>query len=272
MSRVTSEPDHRMSASAATRTAPAREFDRWDALILAVATMAGILGGQAAIALEPISPEPMIPSVVASMVPSLPVPVASTQPGTLVPSLPIALPPAPAAVATDVRMLVAGGAEQGILHHLLDISRPFLMAWTLAIPVLRLRTPRPPRRALFRQPGMAACGIASLVLIVQLSAIILRCAVEWTSAATDAWLSSRAWSLGGATASALGDLWLSTHSGFLVSASAGHGIAGAWLIMALGGWWRPERSGIDRLGRALGGAWIGVLVLRLVESWRVYFQ
>jgi hypothetical protein len=55
-------------------------------------------------------------------------------------------------------------------------------------------------------------------------------------------------------------------SGFLRSMQTGHGVAAAWLIMALGGWWRPERSTIDRIGRALGFAWIAIMVAGLCES------
>jgi hypothetical protein len=50
---------------------------------------------------------------------------------------------------------------------------PFLTAWTFAFLVMRLRQPRPPLRRLARQPGMAACSAASLVLIVALSAIVI---------------------------------------------------------------------------------------------------
>jgi hypothetical protein len=39
------------------------------------------------------------------------------------------------------------------------------------------------------------------------------------------------------------------------SASA---IAGAWLTLLLAGWWRSERTWIDRFGRALGAGWIAV--------------
>jgi hypothetical protein len=33
-------------------------------------------------------------------------------------------------------------------------------------------------------------------------------------------------------------------------------VAGAWLVLALAGWWRPEPGWIDRLGRVLGFLWI----------------
>ena len=41
-------------------------------------------------------------------------------------------------------------------------------------------------------------------------------------------------------------------------------VALAWLIMALGGWWRPERSWIDRLGEVLGASWIVMMLAWLV--------
>jgi hypothetical protein len=43
-------------------------------------------------------------------------------------------------------------------------------------------------------------------------------------------------------------------------------IAGAWLIMVLGGWWRPEKSVIDRLGRAVGAGWIVLMVMGFIAN------
>ncbi len=142
------------------------------------------------------------------------------------------------------------------------------MAWTLAFLILRWRRPRPSWWILARQPGLMACGVATLVLIVQFSAIAFRWAVAWSWTAIGPSRSPGVSSFGATslTASALQHLWLSIHSGFLDSASAAHGIAGAWLIMALGGWWRPERSGIDRLGIALGVAWMALVVASLGEG------
>ncbi|MGO9465028.1 MAG: hypothetical protein ACLQIB_12215 [Isosphaeraceae bacterium] len=54
----------------------------------------------------------------------------------------------------------------------IEWAYPFLMMWTFALVILGLRPPRPPIRRLARQPGMAACSAASLILVVQLLGII----------------------------------------------------------------------------------------------------
>jgi hypothetical protein len=33
-------------------------------------------------------------------------------------------------------------------------------------------------------------------------------------------------------------------------------VAGAWFVLLLAGWWRPEPSWIDRAGRVIGILWI----------------
>jgi hypothetical protein len=158
----------------------------------------------------------------------------------------------------------------------IEVSRPFLMAWTTALLVVRLRRPRPSWRRLSRQPGMAACGIATLVVLVHLTGIVLVWALaQWwpefgrLSPPTALHSAYPLTPFGGTPpppSPPLRVLWLSSYAGFISSAHAGHGVAGAWLNMALGGWWRPERSGIDRLGRALGAAWIAVMVAGFVAS------
>jgi hypothetical protein len=51
------------------------------------------------------------------------------------------------------------------------------------------------------------------------------------------------------------------HLYIIPRAYAAAAVAGAWLTVALAGWWRPERSWIDRFGRAFGFAWIAVGLL-----------
>ncbi len=50
---------------------------------------------------------------------------------------------------------------------------PFLASWTVCFLILRLRQPRPSLRRLARQPGMAACSAAALVLVIPLTAIVI---------------------------------------------------------------------------------------------------
>jgi hypothetical protein len=127
----------------------------------------------------------------------------------------------------------------------IDAVRPFLMVWPPACLILRLRRPRPPSRRLARQPGMAACGIATLVLV----GLCVGHGLAWPVAA-----------------SPVKELWMMLRSIVANAYYAEAAIAGAWLIMALGGWWRPERSAIDRIGRALGAAWVALMVLGFVAG------
>ena len=42
---------------------------------------------------------------------------------------------------------------------------------------------------------------------------------------------------------------------------AGYAVAATWVVLAASGRWRPEKSWVDRLGRALGLAWICITAL-----------
>jgi hypothetical protein len=265
-----------------TRTAAAGSLDRYDGLILAMATIIGMLASEAATSLEPPAPivapapptrlhGPQPPAAILVPTSDASLPVPQPPAAVLVPTLAASqagpqLLSAPGGSMDQPVMLTPAVVAHGVLERVIEMSRPFLTAWTLALPILGYRRPRPPRRLLARQPGIAACGIATLVLSVQLSAILLGWAVARSWTALSLWLPPSVWPFRVPTpdTSPLLDLWRSIHVGFLESSWAAHGIAGAWLIMALGGWWRPERSAIDRLGRALGTGWIAVMVAGLV--------
>ncbi len=132
-------------------------------------------------------------------------------------------------------------ADQAVLSIV-----PFLITWTLAFPFVRLRAPRPQFRRLARQPGMAGCMAASIAIIYELIWIIfisLKLGVQWAV-------------IRGYLPDSSGFLRL---DGDLVSLW----VAAAWMVLALGGWWRAEPGWVDRLGRLLCLAW---LVTRLVEA------
>ena len=54
-------------------------------------------------------------------------------------------------------------------------------------------------------------------------------------------------------------LWANSHLLFWLSVLP---VATAWMALALGRRWRPEPSWVDRTGRALGFAWIGLMFAR----------
>jgi hypothetical protein len=160
--------------------------------------------------------------------------------------------------------------ESGARERAISIARAFLMAWTLAIAALGLRRPRPRRARLCRRPGMGACLVAAPVLVgLILGYLRTFPLVAWNATATgwrtvpDPIIPASPVVVRTTPAQEL-QLTL----GFIVSdtAYAEDAIAGAWLIMALGGWWRPERSGLDRLGRAVGAAWIALMLVGWIAS------
>ena len=106
---------------------------------------------------------------------------------------------------------------------------PFLLApWTAAVLALGSGRNRP--RA--SSPGLAACGVATATLAAE-GLVIL-----------------------GVAAAARAPMWWA----FFHARPAwpGPAVAGCWIALALGGRWRPEPAWDDRLGRALGAAWIAV--------------
>jgi len=104
---------------------------------------------------------------------------------------------------------------------------PCVASLTIAFPLLRVRRPRPPLARVMRQPGIIACCTS----VVQLGA-------------------------GGvAVASSVGGTSLSNFT-FVLSPIIGLSVAGAWAVLWLNGWWRPEPGWVDAMGRALGACWI----------------
>ena len=122
-----------------------------------------------------------------------------------------------------------------------------LIPWTVAVFLMRLRLPRPRLRRLVLQPGAAACGAATIWLAFKLALLgLLTVGIHerpWViSSYTHDWESPLSW---GAAA-----------------------VAGAWLVLVLSGRWRPDRSWLDRLGRAIGVSW---LALETINSFRILF-
>jgi hypothetical protein len=124
--------------------------------------------------------------------------------------------------------------------------QPAVAVLTLFVLGLRLRHPRPALRRLACQPGFLAVCAAALVIVLR--GLILAAGARFDPATgpppTDLYLHEL----------------LDSHE-----ADLGYGVAAAWLALALGRRWRPERSWIDRLGFAIGLFWIGrILIVFLI--------
>jgi hypothetical protein len=131
------------------------------------------------------------------------------------------------------------------------LSLPFLVAWSAALWVLRMRKPRPRSWRLYRQPGTAAC--TAIVVSVMLR-VVRDGFIVWDPLGVVANRWARAW---------LGFFLIGEVAGVQESTLA-FGVPFVWLILWLGRACRPEPSWIDRAGRVLG---VWCIVLSLVFDW-----
>jgi hypothetical protein len=119
-----------------------------------------------------------------------------------------------------------------------NVTVPLLLAWSVADLILCLRGPRPPIRRLARQPGAIAALVATAVGVFDLAVVIAGVA-----------------SHPGHTMTFVARVRIMASNAPMVIAP---GVFGAWMTLALCGLWRPDRSWLDRFGRVLGLAWIGL--------------
>lgn len=123
--------------------------------------------------------------------------------------------------------------EYGLLSILHDGIGLLLVLLSFALILIRFRPPRPGRRRLWRQPGLAASVAAmSGVAIKALSTAVSDHARLWGPDNFDVEVFNGPWPY------------------------CGPAVAGAWLALYVSGLWRAERSLIDRFGRLLGVCWL----------------
>lgn len=263
-------------------TPTTRRLDRRDGLILAIATVAA--GLVPAVVPAPALPVPLLPTPPYPMpTPAVLAPATTTavMPAPVMPATPVPPPggnvsplptvvygtPMPPAGGPDLEVPIMDSAS--VVSRSTAIATPYLTAWTMALLVIRLRRPHAARRRLTRQPGLAACGVGVAVLAAMVAAGLGRWAAEWLWEAIVPSTPAAAISVAPAPLRPpLTDLYYVARSSFRAgTASIGDAIAATWLIMALGGWWRPEKSGIDRLGRAVGLAWLVLLVASYIDGY-----
>lgn len=102
-----------------------------------------------------------------------------------------------------------------------------LGCWSLALPIVRLRKPRPPAVEALMQPG-AIVGVAVAV------GLWARLTLEWAYVGIAQQLGESIW---------------------------GVGVALAWSFLVASRKWRAEASWMDRLGRAMGACWMASIPL-----------
>ena len=131
-------------------------------------------------------------------------------------------------------------------HNIRAISlglSPTLASLTIALTALQWRRPRLTFRMLGRGPGLAACGVATVVLVVEAILGLEFEGVESLAGFPIWWLPFGMRNVGGA-------------------------VLGAWIALALSGRWRRRwrRDGLDKLGRVLGVWWSISYLLMLLED------
>jgi hypothetical protein len=141
---------------------------------------------------------------------------------------------------------------------------PLLVLATLALVALRLRRPRPALKKLARQPGILACGVASLFLCCVSAATLLASLIGGL--------------IGGPAA-----LALSFVSVFNLLAETlvewcylgGVAVFVAWIVLGVVQGWRAEPNWFDRCGRILGWGWVlltpAVIAMRLSVALNLLF-
>lgn len=129
---------------------------------------------------------------------------------------------------------------------------PFVAVAAPTLLALRFRAPRPRRRILWSQPGASACLAVILVMLFQ---------ATWNIAFDLRMQSVRLrFPLISYSPRVLG--WL-----VVVPTEEGLAVAATWLILAVGGRLRPERSWIDRAGRAVGFYFLASIPLAWLALW-----
>lgn len=124
----------------------------------------------------------------------------------------------PSLVGLDAGSMLA----RDVVTYLSGLMTNPLIGLTLALIWIRLRRPRPPGRAIARQPGFAACAAALVGFFLGLEASYL---------------------LGAAVRPEL---------------AVGAAVGATWVALLVTRRWAAEPGWIDRLGRGVGLGWIAV--------------
>jgi len=153
------------------------------------------------------------------------------------------------------------------------MAASFAAPMTMACLAFRLRRPRPARRRIWMQPGAAAALACALIFAVK--------GIEVVAAFARPDILSVGAPIGQAARVRVSDSTYLLHvsvpapNGLIGSvdlgcwgvamaafaAPCGYGVGAVWLLLAVSGRWRAERSWIDRLGRVLGVVWIAATIV-----------
>lgn len=124
-------------------------------------------------------------------------------------------------------------------------SVPFLTAWTIAFPALRLRRPRPAIRRCLREPGMVACCGASVGVLVNALWVLVLTLAFYPDPTVD--------------------FFYRSNDVKVYAVQVGFAVIGSWTGLVLIRGWTPIPCWIDRLGRVLGLLWISMIGIYLAQ-------
>ena len=133
-------------------------------------------------------------------------------------------------------------------YVIINYSQGMLITWTWAIGLLAFRGPSGRSRRLQRRPGVMVCAAATVALALHW----LRVPLAWPLAI----LQDNAW-----------EGRLSIYGVFKIDdvfgTPVGIAVGAAWMALALNGRWTRPRDLPDRIGRIVGGIWIGLALFWL---------
>jgi hypothetical protein len=135
----------------------------------------------------------------------------------------------------------------------ITMAMPCLIAWTVAVPLLRMRDGLPRWRRAARRPGIAAC-LSVWLSLPAVTAILLGCQVYARGF-------ERFWD----RLQGIGAPSLVMEVLIVASPMVGLSVAIAWGLQAIQGRWRAEVTWTDRAGRVLGTFWIIIVPVVIVD-------
>lgn len=131
---------------------------------------------------------------------------------------------------------------------------PVIIPWTFLLILLRMRSPRPSWRRIWRQPGMAACLIAVFAWLWTAVALLLAMNAEHVARARRVITPAD---------------WAQKYLSDEVFMYVGLAVAAVWIAQFMSGRWRRSADWIDTMGRVVGALWI---VIGLVWTLREYIE
>jgi hypothetical protein len=131
---------------------------------------------------------------------------------------------------------------------------PVIIPWTFLLILLRMRSPRPSWRRIWRQPGMAACLVAVFAWLWTAVALLLAMNVEHVARARRVITPAD---------------WAQKYLSDEVFMYVGLAVAAVWVVQYSSGRWRRSADWIDMMGRVMGALWIAI---GLVWTLREYIE